>query len=94
MRLALRTVREKSPLTKTLLSQLYPSFTVDDLFLNKAIAEPLLIQLTLMRDLSSQGRPEGTVTLQGRVAFAFGLDCISVRDAVSTEKSNEEKINC
>lgn len=52
----------------------------DVVFLNEAIAEPFLIQLTLRRD-----RSEGPVTLQGRVAFAFGLDWISVRDAVYRE---------
>lgn len=62
----------------------------DDSLLNEAIAEPLLIQPTLMRD---QVRSEGTVTLQGRVAFVFGLDCISVRDAVAQEKSMKRKIN-
>lgn len=71
-------VREKSLLSKRLLSQLKPSFIVDDPFLNEPIAVTLLVQLTLRRDLSSQVWLEGTVMLQGRVAFVFGLDCISV----------------
>ena len=70
-RAALRTVSEKSPLMKSLGSQMKPSFICVASFPNEAIAEPLLIQLTAMRDWFTE---TGNVTLQGRVAFVLGLD--------------------
>lgn len=86
--MALRMVSEKSPLTKPLVSQLKPSFICVAAFLNEAMSEPLLIQLTLMKDLSilSPFTERGKVTLQGRVAFVFGLACISVGDTASRER--------
>lgn len=75
-------VSEKSPLTNCVTFQLKPFFIFLSVLLNEAMSEPLLIQLTSMRDSSVAG---GNVTLQGRVAFAFGLACISLGDTV-TEK--------
>ena len=88
LRLALRMVSEKSPLKKSLVSQLKPSFIRVTAFPNEAMSEPLLVQLTSMRDLSisSLFTEGGNVTLQGRVTFVFGLACISVGDTVSRER--------
>lgn len=92
-RLALRRVSEKSPLMKLLASQLKPSFICGATSPNEAISEPLLIQLTLMRDWStlSPFTKRGDVTWQGRVAFVFGLVCISLGDAVSRERKFRRK---
>lgn len=80
-------VSEKSPLTNSLVSHVKPSFIFVAALLNEAMSEPLRIQLTLMTDwsISFPFTEGGNVTLQGRVAFAFGLACISLGDTV-TEK--------
>lgn len=88
-RLALRTVSEKSPLTKPLGSQLKPSFMCAAESLKEAMSEPLLNQLTLMRDGSVlfPFTERGNVALQGSVAFVFGLVSISLGDAERREES-------
>lgn len=92
---ALRRVSEKSPLMKSLVSQLKPSFICSAALVNEAMSEPLVLQLTVKIDFSilSPFIEGGNVTLQGRVTFVFGLACISLGDTVSREKSKDgEKI--
>lgn len=88
-RLALRRVSEKSPLVKLLASQLKPSLICVAAPPKEATSEPLLIQLALKRDSSmwSPSTQRGDATRQGRVVFVLGLDCISLGDAVSRERT-------
>ncbi|TNN37373.1 hypothetical protein EYF80_052467 [Liparis tanakae] len=81
-RAARRTVREKTPLTKSPPAQLKPSFICVSASPKEATSEPLLIQRTLRRERLADG---GSVTLQGRVAFVFGLAWISLGDALRVE---------
>lgn len=89
-RLALRTTSEKSPLTKSALSQLKPSFIWVAAFPNEAISEPFFIQLTAIRDWFMLSPSAKSVTLQGRVAFVFGLAWISLEDTESRERWTEK----
>lgn len=89
-RLALRTTSEKSPLTKSALSQLKPSFIWVAAFPNEAISEPFFIQLTAIRDWFMLSPSAESVTLQGRVAFVFGLAWISLEDTESRERWTEK----
>lgn len=82
-------VSEKSPLAKRLVSQLKPGSVFGMPLLSEATLEPLLIQLTWMRDITVW--PE-RVTLQGRVAFALRPACISLRDTVERAGRDKEEI--
>lgn len=86
-------VSEKSPLAKALGSKLKPGFISVTALSSEAMLEPLLIQLTWMRDCSiwSPVTEAGNVTLQGRLAFAFGPACISLGDTVNRGSKDREK---
>lgn len=88
-KLVLSMVSEKSPLAKRLMSQLKADSVFALPLLNKATLEPLLIQLTWMRDITVW---PGRVTLQGRVAFALRPACTSLRDTVKRVGRDKEKI--
>lgn len=86
-------VSEKSPLSKALGSKLKPGFISVAALSNEAMLVPLLIQLTWMRDCSIWPPviEAGNVTLQGRLAFAFGPACISLGDTVNRGSKGREK---
>lgn len=91
LKLVLRMVSEKSPLSNRLAFQLKPDSVFGMPLLKEATLEPLLVQLTWMRDISVG---PGRVTLHGRVALALRPACISLGDTVKRgRRKNTEPLS-